>query len=249
MIHTPGKIFIGTSNGQMPGNKNTFPTEYQKKTRLHYYSRFLNSIEVNSCFYKTPQRTTYEKWVNEVPQDFRFTLKLSKDVTHANELKTDLGCINHFLDAATGIKEKRGCLLIQFPGKISLEYFNQVEGILDHLRILDPDQNWNRALEFRNDTWYVGETTELLDAYNATMVVHDFLKGKLTAIQTKANFIYLRFHGPTGNYRDSYSDKFLQEKAEMIKDLVNSGKDVYTYFNNTAGNAFENARLLQSLLS
>ena len=241
-------IWIGTSNGQMPGNKISFPPEYQASTRLHYYSRLLNSIEVNSCFYKTPLRSTYEKWVNDVPQDFKFTLKLSKGVTHAPDLKMDLDCMNHFLQSATGTANKKGCLLVQFPGKISLDHFNQVEEILTQLRIHDPDSEWKIAVEFRNDSWYVRETTELMNEYNATMVVHDFPKGKLSSISTKADFVYLRFHGPSGNYRDSYSDEFLNEKAEFIKQLAGAGKEVYAYFNNTAGNAFENARYLQERL-
>lgn len=248
MTIQPGKIYIGTSNGHLPGNKATFPHEYQSKPRLHYYSTLLNSIEVNSCFYKTPLRSTYEKWEKEVPEEFKFTLKLGKDITHAPDLKGDQNCMNHFLLAATGIRNKQGCLLIQFPGKISIEHFTQVEEILIYLRVLDPEQKWKKAIEFRNDSWYIGETTELLNEYNCTMVTHDFPKGKIASSITKANFEYWRFHGPTGNYRDSYSDQFLQEKAEMVKELTGSGKDVYVYFNNTAGNAFENARYLQSLL-
>ena len=58
----------------------------------------------------------------------------------------------------------------------------------------------------------------------------------------------MRFHGPTGNYRDSYSHHVLDEKAEQIREYLKTGKDVYVYFNNTAGNAFENARYLQSKL-
>ena len=244
----PGKIWIGTSNGQMPGNKDTFPPEYQDKSRLHYYSTLLNSIEVNSCFYKTPLRSTYEKWEKEVPEDFKFTLKLSKDITHHPELNGDQNCMNNFLQAATGIRNKQGCLLIQFPGKISIDHFNQVEEILIQLRLLDPEQKWKIAIEFRNESWYIGETTELLNEYNAAMVMHDFPKGKISSITTKANFVYLRFHGPTGNYRDSYSDQFLNDKTELIKELSGSGKEIYAYFNNTAGNAFENARYLKSLL-
>jgi uncharacterized protein YecE (DUF72 family) len=246
MMMKSGKIWIGTSNGHLPGNKVTFPQEYQDKTRLHYYSTLLNSIEVNSCFYKTPLRSTYEKWEKEVPEDFKFTLKLSKDITHSPELKGDQNCMNNFLQAATGICNKQGCLLIQFPGKISLDYFNQVEEILNQVHLLDPENKWRMAIEFRNDSWYIGETTELLNEYNAAIVMHDFPKGKISSITTNANFVYLRFHGPTGNYRDSYSDPFLQEKAELIREMTRAEKDVYVYFNNTAGNAFENARYLQS---
>lgn len=244
-----GKIRIGTSNGYMPGNKLTFPPVYQLKSRLHYYSSLFNTVEVNSCFYKTPLRSTYEKWASDVPEDFQFTLKLSRDITHVKELKGDLACMNGFLQSASGTGNKKGCLLIQFPGKINLENFNQVENILAHLRVHDPNYEWRKAIEFRNDSWYVGETTELLNEYYATMVLHDFYKAKVSTLFGNANFVYMRFHGPGGNYRDSYSNHTLDEKGEVIREFVSSGKDVYAYFNNTAGNAFENARYLQSKFS
>jgi uncharacterized protein YecE (DUF72 family) len=241
-----GKFRIGTSNGYMPGNKSTFPPAFQPGSRLRYYSSLFNTIEVNSCFYKTPLRSTYEKWAGDVPDDFQFTLKLSRDITHAKELRGDLTCMDNFLQTAQGAGSKKGCLLVQFPGKITLEYFNQVENIFEQLSAHDPSQEWRKAIEFRNESWYVGETNELLNAYNATMVLHDFSKAKISALPVKANFVYMRFHGPAGNYRDSYTQTFLDEKAEVIREFMRSGKDVYAYFNNTAGNAFENARYLQS---
>jgi len=248
MISSIGTIRIGTSDGHMPGNKSTFPPAFQLKSRLHYYSTLFNTIEVNRCFYKTPLLSTYQKWANDVPEDFTFTLKLSKDITHAKELSDDLNCMNTFLQAATGTGNKKGCLLIQFPGKITLDHFNQVEQMLDRLQILDTNHEWRKAIEFRNDSWYIGETDELLNKHEAAFVLHDFSKGKVSALSGSANFVYMRFHGPTGNYRDSYSHQVLDEKAEQIREFLKTGKDVYAYFNNTAGNAFENARYLQSNL-
>jgi len=240
-----GKVWIGTSNGYMPGNKFTFPPEYQLRTRLHYYSTLLNSIEVNGSFYKTPLKSTYEKWASDVPEDFQFTLKLSRDITHDEEFNGDSDHVRTFMQAATGIGNKKGCILIQFPGKINIAYFTQVEQILGQLRSFDPFNEWRIAVEFRNDNWYISETNELLNEYDATMVMHDFSKGRLSTVDTSANFVFMRFHGPAGDYRDSYSDQFLDEKAQQIYDYTKSGKDVYAYFNNTIGNAFENARYLQ----
>jgi uncharacterized protein YecE (DUF72 family) len=239
-------IRIGISNGTVPGNKKTFPPEFQLKSRLHYYSSLFNTIEVNSCFYKTPQRSTYEKWAADVPEDFQFTLKLTRDVTHVKDLKGDLSCMESFLQAAGGVVSKRGCLLLQFPGKISIEHFNQVEAILDALAHYDPGDLWRKAIEFRNDSWYIAETTELLNQYHAAMVLHDFKKAPTKESGDNADFVYIRFHGPTGNYRESYTDKFLKEQAELMKDLRDAGKEVYVYFNNTMGDAFNNALKLQA---
>lgn len=247
-MNLKGRIRIGISNVVVPGSKKTFPPSFQSRSRLHYYSSIFNTVEINSSFYKTPLRTTFEKWKNDVPGNFRFSLKLSKEVTHTKNLDNDLSSIQSFMKAASGTGNKKGCILIQFPGKITLDYFDKVEQILQELQQYDPSHKWRTAIEFRDTSWYTGETSELLNTYNAAVVLHDFKKAKLFTIMTRADFVYIRFHGPRGDYRESYTDGFLQSKAEAIRNWISEGKDVYVYFNNTMGNAFENAGMLQSLL-
>jgi uncharacterized protein YecE (DUF72 family) len=248
MANQPGKIRIGTSNVVVPGNKTSFPPAYHLKSRLHYYSIIFPTVEVNSSFYKTPLFSTYERWSLDVPEDFRFSLKLSRDITHAKELQGDLVHLEKFMRTAAGIGGKKGCLLIQFPGKITLDYFTKVEHILQELEALDPERQWKTAVEFRHPGWYTGETWELLDEYGAAMVLHDIPKARIWELRGKARFVYLRFHGPKGDYRDSYSPQFLQDKAAEIKEWLQEGRDVYAYFNNTIGSAFENALSLKAML-
>jgi uncharacterized protein YecE (DUF72 family) len=243
-----GTLWIGTSNIVVPGNKQTYPDAYKGKSRLNYYSSFFNSIEVNSSFYKTPMPQTFEKWSLDVPEQFRFTLKLSKEVTHVKELICDLSHIDRFLEAAGRLKGKKGCLLVQFPGKISMDYFNNVEEILNRVKQNDTTDSWRIAVEFRNSTWYIGETLELIDEYNASLVMHDILKGRNGTVNKNASFVYKRLHGPTGNYRGSYTADQLQEHAFEIIKMLRLGKDVYVYFNNTMGDAFNNACTLKSML-
>ena len=87
-----------------------------------------------------------------------------------------------------------------------------------------------------------------MDEYKAAIVLHDFKKAKLFNIMSKADFVYIRFHGPKGDYRESYPEQFLKEKAVDIRKWLDAGKDVYAYFNNTIGNTFENGRSLKLLL-
>lgn len=185
----------------------------------------------------------------DVPDDFTFTLKLSKAVTHTKEIETNLPALEKFMHSAGGISQKKGCLLIQFPGSISLEHFEKVERILHQLQQFDVENEWKKAVEFRNESWYAGETFEMLNEFGATMVLHDHPKAKIFVRQTKAEFIYLRFHGPNGNYRDSYTDDFLKAQAATIRGWLRAGLDVYTYFNNTAGDAFKNAVDLRRLVN
>lgn len=227
---------------------NPFQRNSGEKSRLHYYSSIFNTLEINSSFYKTPLFTTFQKWTLDVPENFRFSIKLSKEITHVKELQYDLSLIEKFMTPAAGTTNKKGCLLVQLPGKITLDYFTHVERILEELAIQDPENSWRKVIEFRHDSWYTGEAKELLNEYGAALVLHDINKGKNTDYLTNADFIYLRFHGPTGNYRDSYSDTFLRNKTTEIKQWVKEGKDVYVYFNNTLGSAYENALSLKKML-
>lgn len=241
-------IWIGTSNITVPGNKDSFPVPYNLRSRLHYYSFLFDSLEVNQTFYKIPRPATYERWAGEVTEPFQFTLKLSKEITHCKNLKGNLDLIEQFFYAAERLQGKKGCILFQFPGKVTLDYFNEVEAILEKAASATDSINWKKALEFRDKSWHVGETYELLNSFNATMVMHDMPKSKIMDVHTNAAFAYLRFHGPVGDYRGSYTNEFLEEKAEQVTRLACGGKDVYVYFNNTIGNAFYNACTLIEMI-
>ncbi|MEO6721881.1 MAG: DUF72 domain-containing protein [Ferruginibacter sp.] len=244
---TSGILRIGTSNIVVPGTKQTFPPEFQHKSRLNYYSSIFNSLEINSSFYKVPMASTFEKWSLDVPDNFRFTIKLSKEITHIKELKIELCNIDLFLKAADRIGEKKGCILVQFPGKISFDYYNKVEEILQRLTASEYRNDWCIAIEFRNPTWHVSETFELLNEYEASIVLHDIPKAKNQEVNKGAAFIYIRYHGPKGDYRGSYTDDYLKAEFKKIKGWLKEGKDVYAYFNNTMGSALENAIKLKTI--
>lgn len=243
-----GILRIGTSGILVPGSRESFPSEFQDKSRLNYYASLFNTLEVNSTFKKIPMLSTFEKWSADVPPDFQFTIKLWKEITHVKQLKIDRSNIDTFFHAANYIGNKKGCLLVQFPPSITVEYTNQVEQILERLDKLDHEHRWQKAIEFRSATWYSSETFELLDQYNASLVLQDMPKSKNFDFNKAVTFRYFRFHGPTGNYRGSYSEEFLEEHAERIRGFLDAGNDVYVYFNNTMGNAFDNAMSLKKFV-
>ena len=167
---------------------------------------------------------------------------------HAKKLAYDKSVLEDFLNKATGIAEKKGCLLIQFPGSLDISQFTNVETLLEDCLQFD-EVGWPIAVEFRNPGWYISETYELLHQYKAALVIQDFPKAPVTALHTNAPHIYLRFHGERGSYRGSYTNAELSGWSRQIRAWIKSGKTVYSYFNNTIGDAFHNARLLQQLAS
>jgi uncharacterized protein YecE (DUF72 family) len=241
-----GRVWIGTSNIVVPGPKKDFPENFQSSSRLTYYGSLFNTLEVNSSFYKVPLPATFERWSAEVPGEFKFTVKLWKQVTHVKYLKYRLQDIDFFMKSVNQLSpSKKGCLLVQFPASITAEYSKKLERILQRIQQRDPERQWSKCIEFRHKSWYNDKAYALLNKYNAALVLHDMPASRIKTTQSPVVFVNLRFHGIKGDYRGSYPPELLQQYAGKIKKWTKQGKDVYAYFNNTMGDAFGNARLLQ----
>ena len=226
-------------------NKKAYPIEFQNKSRLEYYASQFNSIEINSSFYKIPRGLTYKKWSALVTQNFQFSVKLWRGITHEKEYdKKDL---ESFFAAIDCLGNKKGCLLIQFPAKTGM-HINRLRKLLKAIRKLDPNDTWRLALEFRHLLWYNKDVYAILDEFKAALVLHDMPNSIPPYLNDKAPFVYLRFHGEKGDYRGSYSEHYLKEKAEEIRQWLDQGRPVYAYFNNTIGEAAKNLKTLNKMI-
>jgi uncharacterized protein YecE (DUF72 family) len=241
-------FYAGISGLVLPIPKYLYPEEHRDSSRLTYYSSFFNSIEINSTFYKLPLPKTIGKWCTLVPDNFKFTVKLWKEITHNKDLEFKESEVELFFNAVSGAGYKKGCLLVQFPPSLGKNNILQLGELLRCIVQTDKKREWKIAVEFRNKSWYCEEVYDLLEIYNAAVVVQDIPKSSTPMINHTANFVYIRFHGPTGNYRESYTDSFLSEYATYIKEWLDDGKLVYTYFNNTMGDAFKNLQTLNQLV-
>lgn len=243
-VSRQGKTWIGTSGLVLPGPKHTFPEDFQSSSRLHYYSSLFNSIEINSTFYKLHKPATFQRWSHDVPQEFTFTVKLWKEVTHKKNLEYKEDDLGSFVSTLDFSDSNKGCLLIQFPASIHSDMIDRVEQILSTLHDLMENQRWHLCVEFRHRSWYEQNVLSMLRLYNASLVYHDMPRSFPTHDVEKSEIVYLRFHGPDDGYRGAYTREFLDEYAQYIHDWNSMGKDVYAYFNNTLGSAFDNARYL-----
>jgi uncharacterized protein YecE (DUF72 family) len=238
-----GEFYGGTSGLQIAMPKRDFPLHQSHLSRLGYYALQENSIEINSSFYKLPQAKTVQRWANEAPHDFRFTFKLWKEITHQKNLIFKAEDVRRFKAAIELPDARKGCILVQFPPSMQSSAKSQLQELL-----LVLGNDWQIAVEFRHNSWYNDAVFEMLFKANATMVIQDFPKTATPIELTSDDFVYLRFHGPSGNYKGSYSDSFLYEYAMYINEWRQDGRIVYCYFNNTAGAALENLNFLKRCL-
>ena len=243
-------FFAGSSGLMLPvPNKQFYPEEFKDKSRLTYYASLFNSIEINSSFYKIPLASTVRNWATQVPEDFKFTFKLWREISHNKGLVFNPEDVHRFLQVINNIGDKKGALLVQFPPSLKVIMRPQLENLLVAISEADPEKHWNVALEFRHSSWYNEDIFELIDHFGFEIVAHDKPGSAPGLPVSDTTFKYLRFHGPKGDYRGTYEDDFLYETAEQIQDWIADGKRVYAYFNNTMGEAIKNLNLLNAIVN
>src|SRR5580698_7362880 len=78
-------IRVGTAGWSIPR-----PSAFRFEgpgTHLERYSRSLGCAEINSSFYRPHAETTYAKWRESTPPDFRFAVKMPRTITHQLKLQ------------------------------------------------------------------------------------------------------------------------------------------------------------------
>lgn len=243
-------FYSGTSGLVLPvSNKSFYPEEYKNKSRLTYYASMLNSIEINSSFYKIPMPSTVKSWSEQVPEDFMLTFKLWRGITHNKGLSFAPEDVSRFVQTINQAGRNKGSLLVQFPPSLKISMFSQLEKLMNSILESDPERQWKVALEFRHSSWYHEEVYELCESNGFGIVIHDKPGSATPAFESEIGFRYLRFHGPDGDYKGSYDVGFLNEYAEYVTDWIREGKTVFTYFNNTVGEALKNLNMLNSFVN
>ena len=194
-----GTFRSGTSNVEVPArNKAAFPAAFRSKTHLEYYASLFNSVEINRTFYTLPRPSTIEKWAAQVPEDFRFTMKLWREITHAKDLLYTRKDLVSFMQTVAPVGSRKGCLLIQFPAGLDVRNVDGLERLLADMEELNAEmdegsgkvpsdtvkglpgtgRSWRIAVEFRNRGWYTPEIYQLLARHKAGLVLHDMpMKG------------------------------------------------------------------------
>ena len=84
-------------------------------THLQKYASRFSAVEINSSFYRPHQPATYQRWADAVPEDFRFSVKMPKSLTHEKGLAQTGPELTRFLKEISGLGPKLGGLLVSLP--------------------------------------------------------------------------------------------------------------------------------------
>lgn len=237
------QLKIGTSGWSYDSWTGDFyPKGTSKSDMLEYYVQQFNSVEINATFYRLPFENMVKGWRNKAPDDFSYSVKGSRQITHYNKMKDIDEYLSKFLERIEGLEDALGTIFWQFPPSFK-KNFDRLENFLGKL----PDKH-RYAFEFRHVSWLDDDVYELLGQNNCAIVWQSSAK-MLDDCTPTADFIYIRFHGLQGGYKYSYKKEDLAPWADIVQRHLEEGTEARIYFNNTGGNASESAHMMEELLT
>lgn len=237
-------VWIGTSGWTYEDWRGPFyPRSVAKKRWLAWYASQFIATEINGSFYRMPSLATVRRWRDETPDDFLFAWKASKYITHWKRLGTTSRSSLHLMNTRLrALGTKLGPVLFQLPANFHAD----VERLRAFLAMLPGGHRY--VFEFRHESWYAAKILALLHEHDVALCFSDHHQAP-APWKVTAQHVYVRGHGPGGNYKDRYPEKELSAWADSIGRWRRRRRDVFVYFDNDQKSAApKDAQRLLSLL-
>jgi uncharacterized protein YecE (DUF72 family) len=207
-----------------------YPDKTASKDFLAYYAERLDTVEVDSTFYRIPTQQIVTNWKQQTPNGFVFSLKFPQVITHVKMLKDCQNETAAFLDRAKLLGEKLGPLLLQFPPRFTAQY---LPDLADYLHGLPKLHRY--VVEVRNKTWLNQDFYSLLRDNKVALAWADSPLMSQISEET-ANFLYVRWEGDRKKVKGTLGKIEVDKKnnlklwADKIKLFLEKRMEVYGYF-------------------
>jgi uncharacterized protein YecE (DUF72 family) len=225
------KIHVGTMGWSYKfWVDNFYPKGLSAREYLTEYSKHFDTVEVDSTFYRTPSRSTFERWRDQTPAGFLFSAKFPKTITHEKMLKNCEKETDAFIERISELQPKLGSLLLQFPSTFKTE---QLRLLNDFLRNLPKEHRI--TVEVRNKNLLDEKLYSILRENRAALAILDRPSMPETEVMT-TDFAYIRWEGDRkkvyGTLGKTEVDRSNEIKiwAQKIRRYLEIPAEVFGYF-------------------
>src|SRR6187401_2751728 len=150
-------ILIGTSGYNYPEWRGSFyPEKLSAAKMLAYYAERFSTVEINYTFYRMPTEKLLAGWAAATPDNFTFTLKAPRRITHDAKLQRCEDTVQAFCRTAKTLGPKLAVLLFQLPPTSKKD----LKVLGDFVELLP--EGTRAAFEFRHASWLEPETFDIL---------------------------------------------------------------------------------------
>jgi len=229
-----------------PWRKVFYPEGLPQRAELEFASRRLNSIELNGSFYSLQRPSSYQRWYDETPDGFVFSVKGPRFVSHLKKLAdVEAPLANFFASGVLALGAKFGPVLWQLPPTLGydrdrlaafFELLPRTTGAAAEVAAGHDERMKGRALlettvdlplryalEVRHPSYENAEFIELLREHDVALVCAD-TAGKWPMLDDiSSDFVYARLHGAEELYVSGYDDEALDRWAGKVRTWQQGG--------------------------
>nr|WP_203433022.1 DUF72 domain-containing protein [Jiangella asiatica] len=230
-------MLVGTSGWQYDSWRDVlYERSLPQRDWLDRYVEAFATVENNSAFYRLPTRETFQSWRERTPNGFVMAVKASRYLSHIKRLRDAEEPVRRLLDAAAGLGDRLGPVLIQLPPNLRAEPDRLSECLDQFPRAV------RVAVEPRHESWWSDEVRAVLTGHGAALCWADRGGRPVTPLWRTADWGYVRLHEGAARPWPSYGDQALRSWAERLVGAWSDSQDVFAYFNNDPdGAAVRNA--------
>jgi len=234
MKNSSGTIRVGIGGWVFPPWRGTFhPKGLRQADELAHASRQVTAIEINGTFYRIQTPASFKKWRDETPDDFVFSLKGPRFLTHRTELASAEPFMQRFFDSGfLELGAKLGPILWQFA---PFQQFHP-QDFAAFLKLLPAElggRTIRHVVEVRHDSFRTPEFVDLLRERRVAVAMVDDAKHPAFE-DLPADFAYLRLRRCVETEATGYPPDALDRRAGQLRGWSEAGRDVFLYFINGA---------------
>jgi uncharacterized protein YecE (DUF72 family) len=252
-----GEVRVGISGWTYPPWRGVFyPPGLPHRLELEHAASLLGTIEINGSFYALQRPESYQGWRARTPEDFLFSVKGGRFVTHLKKLRdVETPLANFFASGVLALGPKLGPVLWQLPPNLGFD----AGRIADFLALLprttagaaelasrhdermegraftttEEDRPLRHAMEVRHPSYETPAFTDLLREHDVAVVTADTAgKWPMFLEPTTDDLAYVRLHGAEELYASGYDGDALDRWAGLVAGWRDAGRDVVVYFDN-----------------
>ncbi|MQA85595.1 MAG: DUF72 domain-containing protein [Streptosporangiales bacterium] len=225
-------VMVGTSGWQYSAWRGLlYPPRVPQRRWLETYAESFATVELNNAFYRLPSYDNFAAWRDRTPEGFVVAVKASRYLTHIKRLNDPDEPVQRLMDAAVGLGERLGPVLLQLPPNLTAAPERLAACLARFPR------GTRVAVEPRHASWWNDEVRQVLTEHRAALCWADRLGHAETPLWRTADWGYLRLHEGAAQPWPRYERQTLRSWVDRLADTWPADADVYVYLNNDPGGA------------